>query len=298
MLKKFLVVFYFIVAIFLPILVMAIDFKPSIDIPNSKFTATTTITPSSLAEYIVAIYRYGGMFAGVVAMFMLVYAGWEWLLAGGNSSKISRARDKINSVLIGLALLCGGYILLSLISQRLVSFEPLDRDLPKLPCSVFTSEKACPAPSCIWVAATPEQIISDPKFVGVCMDTSEVAEQVINIDCDTVPFPSTEETTGSSGDDENMLSCSYYPSTISCDTNACFGENYKDGTSPLNEVCYLKDGVCENLWLKSCDKNSDCQIENNPDSRTWCCENISFQIDRCAPIGGLGGIDASRCGDD
>ena len=173
MLKKFLVVFYFIVAIFLPILVMAIDFKPSIDIPNSKFTATTTITPSSLAEYIVAIYRYGGMFAGVVAMFMLVYAGWEWLLAGGNSSKISRARDKINGALIGLALLFGGYILLSLISENLVKFKPLKNvTLPKVSeiCMTFEKEEECTKAHCVWTPATADELAKDPTALGHCTD--------------------------------------------------------------------------------------------------------------------------------
>ena len=104
-----------------------INFIPSMTIPGLYNAGETVpISPSSLAEYIVAIYRYGGMFAGVVAMFMLVYTGWEWLLAGGNSGKISRAKEKINGTLIGLALLFGGYLLLSLISQNLVSFNSLD----------------------------------------------------------------------------------------------------------------------------------------------------------------------------
>lgn len=154
-----------------------LSFIPSMTIPG-LYTAGEpfSVDGSSLAKYIVAIYRYGGMFAGVVAMFMLVYAGWEWLLAGGNSSKISQARDKINGVLTGLALLFGGYILLSLISQNLVSFEPLDRDLPKITCSLLTIEKTCLAPSCKWVAATPEQIALDATATGLCMDISAAPE--------------------------------------------------------------------------------------------------------------------------
>ncbi len=172
MLKKFLISFYFITAIFLPLLVMAIEFKPSINIPGSQFTATTTITGSSLAEYIVAIYRYGGMFAGVVAMFMLVYAGWEWLLAGGNSSKISSARDKINGTLIGLALLFGGYILLSLISENLVKFKPLNTDLPdvKAICMAFNKEEECTKARCVWTKATAEDLAKDPAVLGRCSD--------------------------------------------------------------------------------------------------------------------------------
>ncbi|MFA6252960.1 MAG: hypothetical protein WCV69_01680 [Patescibacteria group bacterium] len=277
-----------------------LEFIPSMTIPG-LYTAGEPflVDGSSLAKYIVGIYRYGGMFAGVVAMFMLVYAGWEWLLAGGNSSKISSARDKINSTLIGLALLFGGYILLSLISQRLVSFEPLNRDLPKLTCSVFTIEKSCPAPSCKWVKATPEQIALDATATGKCLDTTAVAATAPStvIDCLQIEFPISSERTYSSSGYEGIR---YFMDALdepNCRVNACYGKNFKNGTSPLGEVCYWST-ICSDLRTKSCSSNSDCQIENNPDSRTWCCEDIPYRADKCAPVGGEWGIDASRCGGD
>lgn len=172
MLKKFLITFYFIIAIFLPVLVMAIEFKPSINIPGSEFTKEVTVDGGTLARYIVGIYRYGGMFAGVVAMFMLVYAGWEWLLAGGNSSKISSARDKINSVLIGLALLFGGYILLSLISENLVKFQSLKVALPDVKeiCMAIKKDTECEKAHCVWTPATADELVKDPAVLGHCTD--------------------------------------------------------------------------------------------------------------------------------
>ncbi|MFA6252961.1 MAG: M15 family metallopeptidase [Patescibacteria group bacterium] len=156
---------------------MAIEFKPSIDIPGSEFTKEVTVDGGTLARYIVGIYRYGGMFAGVVAMFMLVYAGWEWLLAGGNSSKISSARDKINGTLIGLALLFGGYILLSLISENLVKFKPLNTALPdvKAICMAFSKPDECTKARCFWIPATAEELAKDPKVLGFCKDALSLA---------------------------------------------------------------------------------------------------------------------------
>lgn len=158
--KKIILTICLLFAILLPALALAegIQFKPSMNIPGFG-SDTITVDGTTLAKYIRAVYRYGGIFAGAVAMFMLVYAGWEWLLAGGNSSKISRARDKINSTLIGLALLFGGYILLSLISKDLVNFKPLNTALPKIGeiCPTLTDEKTCTRSGCLWVPTTAEE---------------------------------------------------------------------------------------------------------------------------------------------
>ncbi len=147
-------------------------FKPAITIPGfSEVAKEMAIDGSSLAEYIVAIYRYGAMFAGVIAMFILVYAGWQWLLAGGNSGKISQARDKINGALIGLTLLFGGYILLSLISTNLVKFKALETALPDMKeiCAKITEQPVCEANTlCHWNPATPAQLAEAPTVKFYC----------------------------------------------------------------------------------------------------------------------------------
>ena len=144
-----------------------LSFTPAMPIPGFEITS---VDGSTLAKYIVAVYRYGGIFAGAVAMFMLVYAGWEWLLAGGNASKISSAREKINTTLIGLALLFGGYILLSLISKNLVNFQDLSDKLvlPSSPCNIFLDKKNCPDDHCYWIDPTPTDLTGNPNYKGVC----------------------------------------------------------------------------------------------------------------------------------
>jgi D-alanyl-D-alanine dipeptidase len=185
MFKKLLLISSFVLTMFLPIFVLAADppktcgegtgklcFIPAITIPGfSEATKSLDIDGSSLAKYIVKVYRYGAMFAGVIAMFMLVYAGWEWLLAGGNSGKISQARDKINGALIGLVLLFGGYILLSLISVNLIQFKPLKTALPdiKIICSEILEEPTCIAnTNCHWNPPTPAQLAQAPTITGYC----------------------------------------------------------------------------------------------------------------------------------
>jgi D-alanyl-D-alanine dipeptidase len=188
MLKKFFIISYFFILLVFPVFIFAqtavksettkdakveikgIEFKPSINIPNSIFTKKIVVTGDTLGNYIVAVYRYGGIFAGIVAMFMLVYAGWEWLLAGGNSGKISQAKEKINGVLIGLALLFGGYLLLSVISTNLISFKSLNATLPNRAeiCAIIADPTECTKNKCLWTPATTDQIAQDPSVKGTC----------------------------------------------------------------------------------------------------------------------------------
>ncbi|HLD53981.1 MAG TPA: hypothetical protein VJA82_11805, partial [Sediminibacterium sp.] len=102
-----------------------ITFTPNVDIPGF-FAGTQKIDSNSIATYINAVYRYGAGLAGVIAMFMIVFAAWQWIIAAGNAGKIENAKETIIGALIGLALLFGGYLLLAQISSRLVELKGLD----------------------------------------------------------------------------------------------------------------------------------------------------------------------------
>ncbi|MBT6819466.1 MAG: hypothetical protein HOA57_03770, partial [Candidatus Magasanikbacteria bacterium] len=86
------------------------------------------IDGESIGKYISGIYDFTAGFVGIIAMFMLVIAGWQWLFAAGSADKINNAKGTINGVLIGLALLFGGHIILEQISVRLTEFEGITMD--------------------------------------------------------------------------------------------------------------------------------------------------------------------------
>lgn len=102
-----------------------IIFNPNVRIPGTDFGSSVAIDGDSIGKYIKSLYEYGAVFVGAVAMFMLVFAGWQWLMAAGSSDKIGRAKETINGVLVGLILLFGGYLLLSQISTNLVQFKSI-----------------------------------------------------------------------------------------------------------------------------------------------------------------------------
>lgn len=120
-------------------------FKPNVAIPGMEnwLGALKPITSGPMAEggfrgyeidgesigkYISGIYDFTAGFVGIIAMFMLVIAGWQWLFAAGSADKINNAKGTINGVLIGLALLFGGHIILEQISVRLTEFEGITMD--------------------------------------------------------------------------------------------------------------------------------------------------------------------------
>lgn len=265
-----------------------IDFKPNIKIPNTPFDAPVIeITNSSLGEYIVALYSYGSIFAGFVAMFMLVYAGWQWLMAAGRLDKISQAKNTISGVLIGLGLLFGSYVLMSQISERLVNFGSLNiQSIEVLPgmdqfCSqalttrtggcgetqLITKDEpgnnygidmicvfqACPSPN--------------PNSTLTCVDltTGSPCPSVVNSfdekppKCDCVPTNCL---------DLVITDCSGYKALDMCKNNACLNQAVSGG-SIFTQTCIVDHGSCNKISDKRCSASRECDWDG---TGTWCCE--------------------------
>lgn len=233
-----------------------LPFIPAMSIPG-LYTAgdTVNIDGASLANYIKAIYRYGGMFASIVAMFMLVYAGWQWLLAGGNSSKISQAKDKINGTLIGLVILFGGYLLLSLISKNLISFQPLTTTLDKIPCTLYKTEITCPSDRCNWVL---DSLITPNINEAACVDGATALPEIVELDCSKIVM----------ANDPN--GCQQYPDLESCENNVCYGKTTLNSAAPFTQSCYVNgNGIfasyCDSVMSKNrCMNESDCDMPGVP----------------------------------
>lgn len=55
--------------------------------------------------------------AGIILFFVLVFAGFELLLSGGNPEKLKSAKAKITSAVIGFVLLVLSYFIVRLIAK-------------------------------------------------------------------------------------------------------------------------------------------------------------------------------------
>lgn len=59
------------------------------------------------------------IFASIWFLFQILYAGYEWISAGGDAKKIGSARDRITHAFIGLLIVVGSWSLLALTGQFL-----------------------------------------------------------------------------------------------------------------------------------------------------------------------------------
>lgn len=80
------------------------------------------INNETLAKYIGGIYKFFVGIAGILAVFMIVIGGVQWLFSGGNASKITSAKETIIGAIVGLLLAVGSYTILYTINPKLVKF--------------------------------------------------------------------------------------------------------------------------------------------------------------------------------
>lgn len=57
------------------------------------------------------------VFASIWFLFQLLYSGYEWVSAGGDSKKIATARERITHSFIGLVIVIGAWSLLAVAGQ-------------------------------------------------------------------------------------------------------------------------------------------------------------------------------------
>jgi len=78
-----------------------------------------------IGEYLIAIYKWAVRIIAALAVIMIMVAGVQWMLAGGNISQISDAKSRINHALIGLVLILGTSLILGFVNPQLTIFKPI-----------------------------------------------------------------------------------------------------------------------------------------------------------------------------
>lgn len=96
-------------------------------IPIGSLSKLTTVDCSDgsceipfIAQYISAVYDYGLYIAGVLGVLMLMAAGLLWIVSGGDSGKITKAKQMIFGSVTGLLLLVGLNLFLVFINPDLI----------------------------------------------------------------------------------------------------------------------------------------------------------------------------------
>jgi hypothetical protein len=95
---------------------------------------------ANIADFIQYIYKYSFIVAAVLATIMVILSGIQWIVSGGDSSKIQSAKKRIGGSIIGVLILATSYVILQTINPALVNL--------RLPRTFMIQEMSIMSPSC------------------------------------------------------------------------------------------------------------------------------------------------------
>jgi type IV secretion system pilin len=90
---------------------------------DAQLTSDATIedvNKNEITDIISKIIGYILAMLGVILLVQIIFAGYSWMMSGGNEESIKKAKDKIVSSIIGLVIIMAAYILVSAIFGLLV----------------------------------------------------------------------------------------------------------------------------------------------------------------------------------
>lgn len=74
---------------------------------------------SSPSELIGKIINYALGFVGLIFFILILYAGLNWMTARGDSGKVDKSKDTLESALIGLAVIIAAYAIVNTVFKAL-----------------------------------------------------------------------------------------------------------------------------------------------------------------------------------
>jgi len=75
--------------------------------------------PRSIPEIAGAIIGVFLSFMGIIFLSLIIYAGFVWMISGGNEQKVLKAKKTITSAVIGLFIILASYSITSFVFQSL-----------------------------------------------------------------------------------------------------------------------------------------------------------------------------------
>lgn len=113
---------YSLTAFLVTILLTSISVLADAQVVSSGSGATITLPAGSkFAEFIKWLFPALLTTAAILAVVMIVFAGFQWVTAYGNSSRIEDARGRIFNAIIGLILAFAAWLVLNTINPALVN---------------------------------------------------------------------------------------------------------------------------------------------------------------------------------
>jgi len=181
--SKFSKIFLFLflsLLLFLPFFVSAVTFTPEVGIQGEGTYAITkgvgyemgTNPGDTIFKYFGAIYSWGIRAVGIIAVVMMMVAGFQWMSAGGNAQAVAAAKGRMMNALMGLILIIGAYWLLSFINPALVQAPNLNiKEAPKAEEINVAVNSECPSGYTTLGASTADT--DEAKAIKHCQDVCD-----------------------------------------------------------------------------------------------------------------------------
>lgn len=91
------------------------------DILPSSFGNSTGLGQGDLKQTIGNLIKVALGFLGVVAVVIVLYGGFKWMVSGGNDEKVGEAKRLIISGIIGLAIILSAYAITTFVISSFLS---------------------------------------------------------------------------------------------------------------------------------------------------------------------------------
>ena len=140
-------------------------FTPQVKIGTME-SITLGDSTRPIAEYIKAIYTYAVGAVGILATVMLMIGGLRWILAAGNPSSISEAKDIIMASISGMVLVLTSYLVLNQVNPALTD---LSKNITTIK-SVAKIEDAAAPTSCSWNVVDTTKAFSATGQIDACKE--------------------------------------------------------------------------------------------------------------------------------
>lgn len=119
---------YTVALLAVPIFVRAATFdipcKPT-EYSANQAPTTGTVNNTDLFDCVNQLYKYALIISSIAAVFMIIIAGYMYIFSGGNTGKVSTAKNFITTSLLGITVLLAGFLLLKQINPNLLVLKNL-----------------------------------------------------------------------------------------------------------------------------------------------------------------------------
>jgi len=110
--------------LFLPHMTLAATIKLiDLNLEYPKFGIFDLNETQDLNEIIAWFYYFIISIAGISAFFTFIQGGFQWLTSGGSAGKITEAKEKLTSAVLGLIIILSSYLILQVINPELITLQ-------------------------------------------------------------------------------------------------------------------------------------------------------------------------------